>query len=350
MLSVDLSAEGYREDRGLPFYKRLLARLDAQRAIASASFAKTVPPLDWSDRVSIFEPGTEPSPEELRARSLTLGYRVRADGIAPNYMQTMGIRLLAGREFTSQDDGAAPGVIVVNEAFARDYFKTANPIGRRISWPAWDGPAGPPVEVVGVVADHQYTSLLGEPEPLMYFPVLQRYDGRATIVARVRGSETAALQALERAVRDADPRVATTNPMTMKARMADTLWQQRRLSIWLAAFGLLGLTMSVVGLYAVIAQSVTQRTRELSLRLALGASPGRLRGAVVLEGLVLAGFGALAGIPLAVAAMRMANVGESAFGAWAFSGLVIVAATVASTYLPARRAARLNPSDALKEA
>jgi ABC-type antimicrobial peptide transport system permease subunit len=136
----------------------------------------------------------------------------------------------------------------------------------------------------------------------------------------------------------------------MKARMAATLWQQRMLSIWLAAFGVLGLTMSIVGLYAVIAQSVTQRTRELSLRLALGASPDRLRRAVVLEGLALAALGAAAGIPLALGALRLADAGESATSAWVFSGIVIVAATIASTYVPARRAARLNPSDALKEA
>ena len=350
MLSVDLSAEGYGEARGLSFYKTLIAELRAERAIESASFGKTVPPLDWSDRVSLFEPGTEPSREELRERSLTLGYRVRADGVAPDYMKTLGIRLRSGREFTAQDDEAAPGVIIVNEALARDYFKTPNAVGRRVSWPSMDGPQRAPVTVVGVVADHQYTSLLGAPEPLMYFPVLQRYDGRTTIVARVRSSEGAALQAIERAVRDADPLVATTGPMTMQARMADTLWQQRMLSIWLAAFGGLGLTMSVVGLYAVIAQSVTQRTRELSLRLALGASPTRLRRAVVLEGVVLAALGALAGVPLAIAATRVADVGATAPLAWIFSGLVVVVATIAASYMPARRAARLNPSDALKEA
>jgi predicted permease len=350
MVNVDLSAEGYREEQGLRFYKRVIAELAEERAIGAASFAKTVPPLDWSDRVSIFEPGTEPPRDELRARSLSLGYRVRADGIAPGYFNTMGIRLLAGREFTNTDDASGAGVIVVNEAFARDYFKSANPLGRRISWPAWDGPARPPVEVVGVVADHQYTSLLGAPEPLMYFPVLQRYDGRATIVARIRGNETSTLQAIERAVRDADPRVASTNPMTMRSRMADTLWQQRMLATWLAAFGLLGLTMSIVGLYAVIAQSVAQRTRELSLRLALGAPAGRLRAAVITEGIVLALLGVVAGIPLAIAAMQVSSIDGTTPVAWIFSLVVVVIATVAATYLPARRVARLNPAEALKEA
>jgi predicted permease len=349
MLNVDLSSEGYREARGLEFYKRLISELGQERAIGVASFAKTVPPLDWSDRVSIFEPGAEPSREELRAKSLSIGYRVRADGIAPGYLRTMGMRLLAGREFTTRDDETGPGVIVVNEAFARDYFKTASPIGLRISWPSLDGPARAPVEVVGVVADHQYTSLLGAPEPLMYFPVLQRYDGRATVVARVRGGETAALQAIERAVHDADPRVATTDPMTMRSRMANTVWQQRMLATWLAAFGLLGLTMSIVGLYAVIAQSVTQRTRELSLRLALGASPPRLRGAVILEGVILALLGVTAGFPLAIATIRITGVDATASAAWISNVVVIVIATVAATYLPARRVARLNPAEALKE-
>jgi putative ABC transport system permease protein len=349
MLNIDLSAEGYREAQGLVFYKRLIAELVEERAIETASFAKTVPPLDWSDRVSVFEPGTEPSPDELRARSLTIGYRVRADGIAPSYFRTLGIRLVAGREFLFSDDANAPGVIVVNEAFARDYFKTPNPIGRRISWPAWDGPPRPPVEVVGVVANHQYTSLLGTPEPLMYFPVLQRYDGRTTVVARTRGNETATLQAIERAARDADPRVATTNPMTMRSRMADTVWEQRMLATWLAAFGILGLSMSIVGLYAVIAQSVTQRTRELSLRLALGASPPRLRRAVIAEGVVLALLGVAAGVPLAMAAMRMTSTAGTGPLAWVFSLIVVVVATIAATYWPARRAARLNPAEALKE-
>ena len=319
----------------------------------SASFAKTVPPLDWSDRVSLFQPGTEPSRELLVQREASLGYRIQADGIGPAYFATLRIPLLEGREFSRRDDGRAPGVVIVNQSLARLLWPNQNAITQRIAWPSLVGPPRPPVTVVGVVADHRYTSLTVPAAPLLYYPVLQDYDGRTTIVARAKGSDANALRALERAVHDVDPSVPTSGAMTMDDRMAASVWQQRMLATWLGGFGVLALAMSLIGMYGIVSQSVLQRSRELSLRIALGASRRRLIGTVVGESIGIAIVGLAIGAPLAVfgtnlAQSQLAGMEPGRVEGWLIAAVLLAIAVLAASYLPARRAADLNPADALK--
>jgi predicted permease len=353
MLSVDLSAQGYAADRGLPFLTRLYERLSNEPAFSSASFAKTVPPLDWSDRISLFRPGTEPTRDALRKDMSSLGFRVQADGVGPAYFSTLRLSLLKGREFTAADDSSAPGVVVVNQSLARLLWPDGNVIGQRISWPSLDGPARKPLTVVGVIADHRYTSLTTQAAPLLYFPVLQAYDGRTTVVARARGKAGEALRALERVIRDIDPGVPTTGSMTMKQRMAATVWQQRMLATWLAAFAVLALGMSLIGLFGVVSQSVLQRGRELSVRMALGASPRAVVASVVGESVAITLGGLAVGAPLAaigtsLARRQLVGMDGGQLEAWTLSAVVLSAAILGASYLPARRATRLNPADALR--
>jgi hypothetical protein len=275
--------------------------------------------------------------------------------VAPAFFKTLGVRLLAGREFTTQDDTAAPGVAVVNQALAQLFWPNQSPIGRRIAWPALYGEAPPHrvVEVVGVVADHQYTSLTVAPSPTLFYPVLQQYDGRATLVARTRGTTREAQSALRSAVHDLDPSLPISGEQTMTERMQASLWPQRLLAAWLGVVGVLALVLSFVGLYGVVAQIVGQRARELSVRLALGASPGRVVRGIVREGIVLMLFGVGAGVPLAyLAVTRVRTQLEGIPASPGFAALlavgVIAAALLLATLLPARRAVDRNPVDALR--
>jgi predicted permease len=350
--SIDLTAEGFAPARGEALYDRLISRLDVDPSFRSASFAKTVPPRDWSDRVSLFEPGSEPTQQYLRDHEMQLGFRVQLDRVAPRYFATLGVPLLQGRDFTRGDDATAPGVAIVNESLARALWPGADPIGRRVSWPSLDGPPRPPLEVVGVVADHRYTSLTTAAAPLVYVPVLQAYDGRATVVARAAHGTREALGALRGVFRELDPDVAVFGVTTMRERMTDSVWAPRTLAAWLTVFAALALVLSLVGIYGVVAQAVARRSRELSVRLALGARPGEVVRAVVAEGALLAGAGLAVGLPVAVtgyafALRQLAGMEAGGWLPWAAGALLLFATSLAASWAPARRAA-VNPADALR--
>ena len=353
MASVDLSTQHYTPERGLALYQALIARLAQDPLLRSGAFAKTVPPLDWSDRVSLFRPGAEPPQAVLRDRQLEIGFRVQLDRVSPGFFRTLGIPMRGGRDFTTADRAGAPGVAIVNESLARAFWPTQDAIGQQLSWPALTGPRRPPLVVVGVVGDHRYTSLTTAAAPLLYVPVLQAYDGRATIVARAAGDPGDALTALTRDLHDIAPGVPTHGAMTMRQRMAESVGQQRTLAFWVAAFALLALAMSAIGVYGVVAQSVTQRTREFSLRLALGATPRRVIGFVIREAIGIATTGLAVGIPLALAfgsALRHSLAGMDArvIEAWIASAVLLAASVLLASYLPARRAATADPADALR--
>ena len=351
--SIDLAAQGYPPARGLDLYRRLITRLADAPAFRSTAFAKTVPPLDWSDRVSLFRPGAEPPQHELRDRQLEIGFRVQMDRVTPGYFRTLGIPMRRGRDFTTGDGPGAPGVAIVNESLARTLWPGLDPVGQRLSWPSLTGPPRAPLVVVGVVADHRYTSLTTAAAPLLYVPELQAYDGRATIVARAAGDPGDARRALLRALHDVDPTVPVYGATSMRQRMAASVGQQRTLGFWVAAFALLALGMSAVGMYAVVSQSVAQRTRELSLRMALGATPRRLMAFVVREAGLIAAAGLVAGVPLALAfgsLLRdpLQGMEWRTAEAWIGSAGLLAATVLVASYLPARRAATMNPADALR--
>ncbi|WP_236646330.1 FtsX-like permease family protein [Gemmatirosa kalamazoonensis] len=288
-----------------------------------------------------------------RARERELGLRVRMNRVGPGFFGTLGIPLLRGRDFTARDDSSGALVAVVSARLARALWPGADPLGRRIVWPDPWGEPRPAMTVVGVAADIRYLSLTDEPPLLLYVPMLQAYDARATVAVRSAGDGRAAVAAVARVVHELDPDLPVVAAHTMREQMAGTLWRQRTAAVWVSAFGVLAVLLAALGLYGVAAQGVEQRRREHSVRLALGASPRRITGNVVAEGLALAGAGLIVGIPAAVTAaavVRATVAGATGAGAALPLGaaLLLLAVTLVACALPARRASRANPADALR--
>lgn len=352
LMSLDLSIQGYTEPRGKALYDQLINRLEAVPGILSASLAKTVPPNDWSDRLSIFYEGQAPPQEVLRGRD-DLGLRVDANRIAPHYFRTLGIPLLQGREFADQDKEGAPAVAIISEKLAQRLWPGESPIGRRIDVPAYSGPLRPSVEIIGVAKDTKYRSLLTEAPLLLYLPESQNYDGRATVVVRTATDASLFVSVIRNEVNALDKNLPLFAVKTMSDQIASTLWQQRMAAGLIGTFGLLALVLAAVGLYGVIAHSVVQRTQEIGIRMALGATSTDVLRLVVKEGLTLAIAGVIVGLVVAFACTRlMSNVlyGVSATDSTTFitASALLAAVALAASYIPARKATKVDPMVALK--
>jgi len=353
MASLDLNIQRYPESRGLTVYRRLLERLPAIPGALSASLAGTVPPIEFPGRVSIFYPGQEPPQEVLRHGEMEQGLRVDINRIGPDYFRTLGIRLLRGRDFALRDGPSDRGVAIVNQRLAERLWPAQDPVGKRIAWPSIVGPPRAPLEVVGVAADTRSRSLVSAAPLLIYLPLLQNYDGRARIIVRTASDPRAALAGIARAVESIDKDVAVFGADTMDRYIAESLWQQRTAAGWIGTFSLLALALAAVGLYGVIAQSVAQRSREVAIRIALGAVPRSITGLVLRDAMRLAvaglALGAAAALALA-AVLRSSLTAGSAQDALSFlaAALLLVAVMLAASWIPARRAARVDPVAALR--
>jgi predicted permease len=355
MAAVDLTLERYSEERGLTFYRELLGRLRAMPCVVSASLAFTVPPTEWPGAASIFHPGQEPAPEELQGHEFELGLRVNINSISPNYFRTLRIPLLAGRDFTDSDRAGAPGVVIVSNKLAEKMWPGENPIGQRIAYPRWEGPRRPPFEVIGVAQDVRHLALTSAAPLLLYLPIAQEYDGRAKVVVRTTTpGNQAGIALIQRAVAATDKSVAVYAAQTGAQHSSDSLWQQRMAATWIGAFSLMALLAAVVGLYAVIAQSVAQRTREVGIRMALGASGRSVAALVIKQGMLLALAGILVGVPASVGFTSLvrrylAGIEGGNTLALAAISLLLVLVMLGACWIPARRAMRTDPMEALRD-
>jgi predicted permease len=259
----------------------------------------------------------------------------------------MGIAVLRGRGIGSGDGEKTQPVVVINETMARRYWPDGQALGRTIRREDRD------CTVIGIVRDGDYQRLREEPVPYMYFPLTQSYLSRMVVHVRTAGDPAELTEALRREVRALDPALPLADVQTLEEHLRRATFEPRLLATFLGGLGTIALLLSTVGLYSVIRYAVSQRTRELGVRLALGARPGEVAGLVLRQGMVLAFLGALLGLAAAVAASRLLAsqlYGVSATDPLVFAGVVALLAAVSAlaSWLPARIAAEVDPMVALR--
>jgi predicted permease len=337
---------GYSEARGRAFYDQVLERVTSLPGVRSATFTQYLPLTTTSMTLGISIPGRPSSDEHPEI--------VNTADVGPGYFQTMGIPVLQGREFTSQDGPAAPHGLVINQALARQYWLGENPLGKTLMMKGPGAEAeNQQFEVVGVVATGRYRTLSEPATPFMYRSLLQYYHGNATLVVRAVGEPTPLLAAVRHEVKLIDPDAVLTGLITLQQHMALPLFPARTTGLLLGAFGLLGLLLAVVGLYGVISYAVSQRTREFGIHMAMGAQRGDVLKMVVKQGLFLTVIGTAIGLGGAFAGTRVLasllyGIHPTDLLTFALVTLTLMGVALLASYIPARRATKVDPMVALR--
>jgi predicted permease len=342
VMFVNAGAQGYSPQRGMQFFRDTVERVRQLPGVQAASWGEAVPQFS-GQAVSrrIFPEGRELSQE---LRSLFVPF----NGIWPGYFATVGIPILEGRDFTDADREGTGLVAILNETTARRYWPGDDAVGKRFTHRL--NPNA--YTVVGVARDAKYGSIGSAAQPHLYYPVLQYYTPAMTLAVRTSGDPQTVLPAVRQVIREMDPAMPLPAALTMTEVLRDNLWTARLGALLLAVFGLLALTLTTVGVYGVMAYSVTQRTHEIGIRMALGAAHADVLRMVLRHGLKLTLLGVAVGLVAALGATRLiasllfvSPTDGLTFGA--ISAILAAVAMVASL-LPARRAARVDPLVALR--
>jgi predicted permease len=269
------------------------------------------------------------------------------NAVGPGYFASVGAALKQGREFTRLDRMGAPSVAVVNEEMVRKFWYGRDPIGQHIR------SGGRLLEIVGVVRDSIYRDLRESKTAVFYVPLLQTSQRSATLVLRSAGDPASALAQLSAAARRIDPTVPLYGMRTLEAQIAGTLSPERMLALVSSLFAVFAVLLAMVGLYGVLAYAVAQRSREIGIRMALGAAPGRVVRAVVQDALRMVAIGLVLGIPLSLGASRW--ISTSLYGLQPGDPLtyvcivaVLAVASLAAAFVPSRRAASVDPMVVLR--
>ncbi len=336
---VDLVSAGYDAPRAASFRDRLVERVRALGGVESAAFSRVVP-FTYTEFAAapIAVAGYVPAPDEQPA--------VEYDEVGPDYLATLGIPLVSGRDLARSDDEAAPLVAVVNEAMVAQYWHGEDPVGKRLE------AKGRSLRVVGVARTAKLRTLLEPAKPFFYVPMRQSADGNVLQI-RTRLDAKTLGPALTREIHALDASLAPSELITMQELVDRMSWQRRAAVVLLFAYGGLALGLAAIGLYGVMAYAVAQGTRELGLRMALGAGTPDLLRLVILQGLALTAGGVVLGAGAALGLARLMGgllVKVSprdplTFG-WAAAVMAIV--SLAASFLPAWRATRTDPVRALR--
>jgi predicted permease len=273
-------------------------------------------------------------------------------GISPDYFATLGAKLLRGRRFDESEDRSKPPVAIINETLARKYFPGEDPIGKQLGS---FSDSRVPMEIVGLVEDLREGPLDAAIPPVIYVPFNQDNDNGFWVVVRTSQAEQALLPIMASTIRQIDFGIVTSDGATMNDRINDSMsaYLHRSSAVLVGGFAALALLLSVVGLYGVVAYSVSRRTREIGVRMALGAQRSSVHLLILKEAGGLAAVGIAAGLICSLAAATFMRSLLFGVNAWDLPTLIMVAAVLAvaalaASYLPARRAASVNPVEALR--
>jgi len=330
---------GYPQQQLPALHRRLAESLEALPGVQSASYAMCGLASGCRTSSSVTIAGYQPAAGE--------NVQIQENRVGAHYFSTVGMRLLAGRDFTEQDKEKAPLVAIVNQAMARRYFPNGNVIGRKFGY------GKPNVEIVGIVADARINSER-EPAPRMaFYPLAQGTVYGGCVELRIAGDAAARIREIREAVMKVDPNLPIDSIRTVRDQVNGNL-RRDRLIVWLAyVFGALALGLACFGIYGTMSYAIARRTNEIGIRMALGAVPGRVFRLVFCESLALLGLGLVVGTPLVVAASHpvsrvVLGVDVSDPLIPALAVLVVTVTAAFAAYIPARRASRVDPTVALR--
>jgi predicted permease len=345
MAEFNLGREGYTPERGQLFYEQIVERVRGLPAVRSAGIAQGPPFGNQGLSRSVFLEGRETSE---RDRIL-----VQVHPVGPGYFRTLGIPIERGRDFTADDDEDAPDVVVINKTMADRFWKGQDALGKRFKFFGDEEFR----TVIGVARDAKYNGLAEDPTPFIYQPITQAYTPVATILVRATGPAAGLAAPVRAEIAQLDNRLTVLNVQTLGDQVSQALGPQRVMVTLLGTFGILALGLAAIGLYGVASYSVTQRTREIGVRVALGASRGNVVGLVLGQGMALIAVGLAVGFAIGLGVVLLAEqqignllVGVRPFDPVTFVGTGLLLAVVAglATWLPARRAASIDPLVALR--
>ena len=324
--------------------RALLDRLRALPGVESAALAYDDPlSATWSDAFAI--PGRDLKDDGAAWQRI----------VSAGYLRTVRIPVLRGRGFTETDDEAHPRVVIVNEAFARRYFPDADPIGRRTIVPAPTRPAVAEAhEIVGVVGDVRFLGPAVAAEPAFDLPIAQFPQADLTVLVRTSGDPLAVAPAVRAAVHEVDPALPVGRVTTLEALAAGSVAQPRFTAVLVGVFGAMAFLLAALGIYGLLAYTVSQRSREIGVRLALGARPRDVTRLVVGDGLAVTLAGVAAGLAAAAVLARFVRsllFQVSPVDPLTFAGAAAALAAVAlgASWAPLRRAGRIDPVRILRD-
>src|SRR6266480_2868730 len=338
--SADLFSAGYKPDRAKIFYEQLLERIRALPGVQSATLAR-VRPFSYAVYSSV--------PLEIEGYQPPRNEQVAADynQVCEGYFATIGIPIVAGREFSRNDDENAPAVAIVNETMAAKYWPGKDPVGQRLKVKdKW-------MEIVGVAKNAHYRTKLEQPTPFFYVPVRQNFLVQNGFIIRTNQSAAAIMNALAREIHALDPNLAPLDTISLQQQVDRMSYTQRLAVALLAIFGGMALFLASIGLYAVMSYSVSQSTRDLGVRMALGARASDVLRLVISRGLRLTTAGIVIG---AIAALMLTGLmGNLLYKvsprdplAFGFAFVIMTTVALAACFLPAWRATRIDPAQALR--
>ncbi|HZM87434.1 MAG TPA: ABC transporter permease [Blastocatellia bacterium] len=342
-MSFDLSLQGYDGPRSKEFKRNLLERVRSVPGVEYAGLSNFVPLSMNINNNSIFAEG---APQE-RGANIPSAMTSRA---SPGLVAALGVDLLEGRDFTEWENENRQREAVINETFARRFWPGQSAIGKRFSF---DGAAGPWIDVVGVMRDGKYFSLGEDPTPFVYVSLRPESGSFLTMIVRTASEPQSVIGALRSEFQQLDANLPVYSVRTLTEHMALPLFPARVAAMLLGSFGLLALMLAAIGIFGVMSYAVSQRTREIGIRMALGASAGAILQLVVGQGLKLIVIGMGIGLAAAFAGTRLMSAllyGVSATDSITFAGigLLLILVALLACYLPARRATKVDPMVALR--
>ncbi|HZM86773.1 MAG TPA: ABC transporter permease [Blastocatellia bacterium] len=342
LFQIDTDAIGYKQDsRLVQLYRDVEARVSSIPGVRAASFS-----------MFAFNQGGWNAPASTRADSSSAGtVQIGNNSVGPDFFEAMGLPLLAGRGFGAQDTESSPKVAVISEAMAQRMFPNSSPLGKRF------GMGGPEhsedIEIIGVVKDAKYGNLMEEPRPMAYYPYSQSIIFLSNLEVSFSGEPGAITAETRRAIKDVHRDLPIVDAVRMSEHVGRSLVQQKLIARLSSFFGVLALLLACIGLFGIMSYSVTKRTNEIGIRMALGAGRADVMRLVLREGMTPVIIGVAIGLPAAIMGARL--IATLLFGLQPSDPLTISVATVLiigvaalAGYLPARKASRVDPMTALR--